>query len=185
MKRAAGFTLIELLVTLTVAGILVAAAVPSFRLTFENNRLVTQADDLLGSLMYARSEAIELGSVVTVCASTDKLTCNGTNWAAGWIVGYNPADPTGASTPTATVLRIHPSLSGGNTLVSSSGLGTSMAFRSTGMLTGAGGTFSLCDSRGNSYGRSLVVMASGQPRLSAAAGKQIDGSTAMNCSSPP
>lgn len=176
MRKAAGFTLIELLVTLSVAAILVSLAIPNMKLTFQNNRLVTQANDLLGSLMYARSEAIEVGSNVTICASSDGATCSGANWATGWIISY-------VNGATTTVLRAHPAISGGNTLTSS--LGASIAFASGGTLAGgATGYFSLCDTRGNNYGRSLILMASGQPRLSTTAGKQISGA-AMNCTTPP
>lgn len=178
MRKQAGFTLIELLVTLSVVAILVTLAVPNMKLTFQNNRLVTQANDLLGSLIYARSEATEVGSNVTICASSDGATCSGSNWATGWIISY-------VNGGTTTLLRSHAAISGGNTLASGTNLGASIAFTNTGTLaTGLGGNFSLCDTRGSAAGRSLTLMASGQARLSITPGKQIDGVTAVNCSSP-
>ncbi|HEV2333230.1 MAG TPA: GspH/FimT family pseudopilin [Gammaproteobacteria bacterium] len=177
MRNAGGFTLIELLITLSVAGILVALAGPSFKITIQNNRLVTQGNDFLGALIYARSEAIELNSTVTVCASSDGATCSGTNWASGWVVGYAPS---GGSNPVATVLRSHIAITGGNTL--SSSLGASAAFLSTGMLNGTStGTFTLCDSRGKTYGRSLYLMLSGQAKLSPTAGLQVGNAAIASC----
>lgn len=181
MRKAAGFTLIELLVTMTVAAILVGLAGPSFKITIQNNRLITQGNDLLASMIYARSQAIELNSTVTVCASSDGLTCSGTNWASGWVVGYAPS---GGSNPVATMLRSHAAITGGNTLNGYiSGTATaSVAYLSSGMLSGSNNTnFNICDSRGANYGRYMLVTGSGIARLSTTVGKQLDGTTAMSC----
>lgn len=173
MHKQAGFTMIELLVTMTVAVVLTSIAVPSFKLTFQNNRLVSQSNDLLGAMLYARSEAIALNTNVTVCASNDAATCSGTNWAKGWITKYTD------STGTVQTLRIEPSLSGGNTLTST--FGSSIVFQKDGTITaGAAGTFNLCDARLTSNGRSLWITATGLTRLSTNAGKKLDGST-MSC----
>ena len=181
MRKAAGFTLIELLITLTVAGILVALAGPSFKTTIQNNRLVTQGNDLLGALIYARSEAIELNSKVTVCASSDGATCigSGSSWATGWVIGYIPQGTTSTNT-VYTVLRSHAAINSGNTI--SSSLGASVAFLSTGMLNGTStGTFTFCDSRGKTYGRSLYLMLSGQARLSPTQGLQVGNAAITGC----
>lgn len=181
MRKAAGFTLIELLFTLTVAGILVGLAGPSFKTTIQNNRLVTQGNDLLGALIYARSEAVELNSTVTVCASSDGATCLGTgsSWATGWVIGYIPQGTTTTNT-VYTVLRSHPAVTNGNSL--NSDLGASLSFLSTGMLNGAShGTFTLCDSRGSTYGRSLYLMQSGQARLSPTPGLQVGNAAITSC----
>lgn len=172
MKRQSGFTLIELLVTITVASILATIAIPSFKLTFQNNRLVSQANDILGAMIYARSEAVALNQTVSVCASSDGVNC-GTAWASGWIIGYAPT-----GTTFTTILRKHEALSGNNTLTST--LGGTVTFLSSG-LSGGTGYFSLCDSRGPSFGRSLYLSANGFARLSTTSGKQIDGATSMSC----
>jgi type IV fimbrial biogenesis protein FimT len=82
-----GFTLMELMVSITVLGILLAVAVPSFLEIVRNNRLVSQNNEFIGSLNLARSEALKRSGSVSVCASADQATCSGsTDWTTGWIV---------------------------------------------------------------------------------------------------
>jgi len=85
----AGFTLIELLVTITLAAILLGIAVPSFRGMVANNRLVTQTNDFVGAVNFARSEAITSNTNVTLCrvASAAATACAGSlaPWTE-WIV---------------------------------------------------------------------------------------------------
>lgn len=83
----AGFTLIELLVTIAIAVILLSVAVPGFQDFFRNSRLATQSNEFVSSLQLAKSEAIRRGARVTVCRSSDQVTCGtGANWGQGWIV---------------------------------------------------------------------------------------------------
>lgn len=83
----AGFTLIELLVTIAIAGILLTVAVPGFQDFFRNNRLATQSNEFISSLHLAKGEAIRRGVRVTVCRSSDQVTCGtGASWNQGWIV---------------------------------------------------------------------------------------------------
>jgi len=85
-----GFTLIELIMTLAIAGILIGIALPSYNSTITSSRLTSYANDLVGALNLARSEAIRRGVSVTV-RKYDKYSCptnsvNGTNWEDGWHV---------------------------------------------------------------------------------------------------
>ncbi|MGH8373252.1 MAG: GspH/FimT family pseudopilin [Gammaproteobacteria bacterium] len=174
MKIERGFTLMELLVTLAIAGVLLTMAVPSFKTTITNNRQVAQINELLGAIMYARSEAITENKSTILCASSDETSCN-TNWSQGWIV-YVP------SGSTITPLRVHSALDGGNTLKSDTAIGTTITFKSNGTSSTTGtGTFTLCDSRGSSYARALSLSSTGIARASQTVGKEIDGTTALSC----
>lgn len=85
MSRMRGFTLIELMVTLVVLAIVVGVAVPNFSAMIRDNRSVALADELVGAVNYARSQAITAGGLVSLCASSDGTTC-GSDWTEGWIV---------------------------------------------------------------------------------------------------
>lgn len=90
-----GFTLIELMVTVAVMAIVLTVAVPAFTNVINNNRLTSQANELLNSLSFARSEAIRRNADVIFCHSQDGASCSappGGNWQ-GWILFAN-ADPT-------------------------------------------------------------------------------------------
>ena len=57
MENVRGFTLVELLVTVTVLGVLLGVGMPNLFNLIEQNRLTTDANNLVVSLNYARSEA--------------------------------------------------------------------------------------------------------------------------------
>lgn len=85
MKKFAannGFTLIELMITLVVVIILAAIAAPSFNAMIRENRLTTQANNLLGTLQLAKSEAIRRGVQVTMIPESNTPGV----WHQGWRV---------------------------------------------------------------------------------------------------
>ncbi|WP_456379510.1 GspH/FimT family pseudopilin [Thiolapillus sp.] len=59
MRKNRGFTLVELLITVVVIAILVALATPSFRGLLDRNAAASTANDLLSSILLARSESIK------------------------------------------------------------------------------------------------------------------------------
>ncbi len=79
----------EMLITIAVLAILVTLAVPNFRQFIQNNRLSAQANELVAAMQYARSEALQRGVEVRVCASSDQASCTG-NWNQGWIAVADP-----------------------------------------------------------------------------------------------
>ncbi|MGY6217365.1 GspH/FimT family pseudopilin [Methylolobus aquaticus] len=110
-----GFTLIELMVTVSIAAILLTAAVPSYTTMIARNRLASETNEFIGMMALARSEAAKRGTRVTVCASSDQSTC-GSDWAAGAIAF---ADQNGDCAITSGVdekLRVMEGLRGNATL---------------------------------------------------------------------
>ena len=77
MKLGRGFTLLELMVAIAVLAILATVGVPSFRALIQNNRVTTQANELVSALSFARTEAVKRGRNVEVV-----ITQLGTGWNA-------------------------------------------------------------------------------------------------------
>src|SRR5688572_13883993 len=83
--RQLGFTMIEMLVTLGVSSVLIGIAVPSIRDLGIKNRLSTYANEMIGSINIARSEAVRRASTVSICQSNTGTSCAG-SWSDGWII---------------------------------------------------------------------------------------------------
>ena len=75
--KTSGFTILELMITLTIASVIMALAVPSFRDFIKNSRMSGASNDLLASLQLARTEAIKRRHSVArlcVCQSERRST---------------------------------------------------------------------------------------------------------------
>lgn len=81
-RHTGGFTLIEMIVTVTLVGILLTIAVPSFWKLILNQGIKTASYDIFAAMEYARSEAIKTNGPVSLRAgaSTDGA------WTTGWRV---------------------------------------------------------------------------------------------------
>lgn len=185
LRRPEGFTLIELIVTMVVGAILAGIAIPAFQSFVMNDRDSAQINSLAYSFNYARSEAVkeDLSGGVTVCPSTGAV-CSGTAaWSQGWIVYYTDASGN------MQILQTVPALAGSNTVTPSGAptASTGITFLSSGMATGLTGSMSaplvikVCDQRGASFAREVVVNQLGRVAASQTAGFAIDGTTALVC----
>jgi type IV fimbrial biogenesis protein FimT len=136
---ARGFSLIELITVMTVVGIIVAIAVPSYKYVTNSSRVSAEINQFLGDLQYARSEAVKEGSTVSVCPSSNAATAgvtsptctNGANWQVGWMV-FSDVTGTGSFAAGDQVLRAQPAFTSTDTLVSSDPTVTSIIFNREG-----------------------------------------------------
>lgn len=111
--RQDGFTLIELMVTITVMGLLLLVAVPSFNNAMLGSKLSAFANSFTASAQLARSEAIKRNAAITMCASSDGATCAGAGgWQQGWIV-FNDKDGDGTINGTETRVSYQQALPAG------------------------------------------------------------------------
>lgn len=161
-----GFTLIEMLVVITLVGILAALAFPNFRTLIQNQRIGTQANDFIADLGFARSEAVKRVGQVGVCVSTDGATCTGGSWNAGRVIFFD-SNNDGAWDGQDLVLRVRDSLGGSNTLRPNVALpNDTVLFGPRGTLAAGGPTtFAICDGRGPSHGKAVMINAVGQARV--------------------
>ena len=75
------------MVVVALVAILTALATPSFVGLIQRNRVSAEINSFAGDLQFARSEAIKQGLPVSICASSNGVSCLGANtWHSGWIV---------------------------------------------------------------------------------------------------
>jgi type IV fimbrial biogenesis protein FimT len=81
MHMNKGFSVVELMVTVVIASILVTYVVPGFVTLFERNVVATTSNELLGALLFARSEAVRIEGNVTFTPEADGwlVSSGGTN----------------------------------------------------------------------------------------------------------
>lgn len=140
MHRQRGFTLIEAMVTITIVGIALAAAIPSFRGTILQNRLTAATNDFVSAVASARAEATKRRTQVNV----ERV---GTSWVNGWRVVVNGS---------TTAIQSFPAPSG----LTMTNTTASLGFSLTGYRTALGNTtFKICSDDGK--GRQIVVAAGG------------------------
>jgi type IV fimbrial biogenesis protein FimT len=161
-RGARGFTLIELLVTLTVLGLLLAVAVPSFNNAILGNKLSGFANSFLASAQLARSEAIKRNAAMTMCRSADGNTCASSGgWEQGWVI-FNDKDGNGAVGTDET--RVHYQ-QGIGTDFSFAGDAYTVVFQGTG-LSATSGTLTLCRKLPSAGAQERVLTLSATGRVS-------------------
>jgi type IV fimbrial biogenesis protein FimT len=171
-----GFTLVELLVTIGIVGILTVLGLPSMRDTLERNAVSGQINTFIGSLRYARSEAIKRGLSVKMCravnaetAATPACTAGSGNaspgWATGWIVFIDRND-NGTVDAADILLRAQEEITSSGGIVA--GAATIVfTFRPNGMLASAGaGQFTFkSKSLDSAQDRRVCVSIQGRARI--------------------
>lgn len=156
-----GFTLTELMITLAIAAIVMTLGVPSFTDMIKNNRVISQTNNFVTALNIARSEAIKRGTSVTLCSSSSQTSCGG-GWHNGWII-FIDTNSNGALDGGETVSQTQEALGGTVTLRGSANVASRLTYLATGFASlPAASTFSLCDDRGTSKGKSIAIAVTGR-----------------------
>lgn len=169
-KQWAGFTLIELLAVLAIGGVLAAMAYPTFRDTLERNRGIADVNEISSLIAYMRSEASknQIGTV-TFCVAEDitatTIKCSGGSMALGegWAV-FSDLEGDGVIGTDDPLLKVGKSSSSNFTLIASGFQSNNrITFDSTGS-PGSAGTITLCNEKGVSDARAIIVSVAGLSR---------------------
>ncbi|UOD29772.1 GspH/FimT family pseudopilin [Massilia violaceinigra] len=164
--RAHGFTLPELLITLAVLAIATAVGLPLMKDFVDDSAVSAQAEQLLASVNYTRSEAVKRNSRVSMCRSADGKVCsaladgvvNG-DWHAGWLV-FVDGGTVGIKDGDDEVLRVQSGVPGKAQLTGTGDVVNFISYNGTGQTrndgeTGMNGTIYSCQSSQNAKRRIL------------------------------
>lgn len=167
-NRQRGFSLAELLATMGIAALLLSVGLPSLTNFAKNARQVSVANEMLADFHYARDLAIASNARVTICPSSNGLTCDGAGWEDGRIV-FLDTDGSLTLNGAETVQRVTGDV--GDVDVNTAEFGASITYRPNGramanIVRNNTGEFIVCDDRGSSHARALIVDLSGRPRVS-------------------
>ena len=90
LSKQRGFTAVELLIVVAILGVFLAWAVPALGLVGKSAKLSSQTNSFLSIMHLARSEAIKRNSRVTLCKSSEGVTCaQSGGWEQGWLVFHD------------------------------------------------------------------------------------------------
>lgn len=154
MKYCKGLTLIELMVTLTIMAIVLTTAVPSLQDFIVKNRVGGIATDFLGTLNYARSEAIKRSAPVSICKSSNGSACTG-NWQDGWIV-FSDKDGDGAlDSGDDSLLRVGEAI-GTNFSAATDNFASAVTYSRSGMASNTG-IFVFCHNGNVNQARGVAI----------------------------
>lgn len=137
------FTLPETLIVLAIIAIVLGFATPAFSALLQQNRYTTEINQMHASLNYARGQAIQTRTMVSLCAGDDN--CRDSRTWHGRILIFLDANRNGKLDETEQLLKIvdidpRHSWSWTNFRQKSH-----MSFRPDGMTHSLNGTFTLCD----------------------------------------
>lgn len=168
MRRENGFTLIELMIAVGLTGLLLSMAVPALDIFVSNARQTGAINDFVSSLHQARSTAVTTNTRVTICPSSGGANCEATGWNSGWIV-FSDRDSDRTVDNDETIIASSGEVEG--LTIESGEFGTFLMYRPNGRvmnasLNGSSGAFTVCDNRGASYAKVMIIDLSGRPRLS-------------------
>lgn len=160
-----GLTLPEMMITLAVVFILVTIAVPSFKDLLADRRVASFTQELYGSLMLARSEAVKRRSPVSLCKSSNGTGCTDSadDWQTGWLI-FEDEDADGDLDTEDRPIRVFDALP--DVVAMDWNNGDTLGFNSQGQARQAG-SFTICEPNATGFEvRQVIVSMTGRARVS-------------------
>ena len=156
------------MIALTIGSIILVWGVPSFQGVLDSQRMSSSTNELVMSLNLAKSEAIKRVAYVSICKSSNGVTCGdaATSWNDGWIVFANATVANvGVRDFGDELIRVYPGLRNGYTLTPIGTVDGFISFRPSGTMGTAvanmAGTLTMCDERGAGNARGIQMQSSG------------------------
>jgi type IV fimbrial biogenesis protein FimT len=160
--RDHGFSLLELLLTIAVAALILTLGLPSFGALKARNAQRVELDALFHAVHLARKASIMRRQVVSLCPSTDSITCSpGTDWSGGFLVFEN-SDRDEPPELDAGEALLHRHTAARAVKITANRRGFTL--RAT-FLRATNGTLVVCDRAGRVAPRALVISYTGRPRV--------------------
>lgn len=153
-----GFTLLEMLLVLAILSAVSWAVIPFLNDQLRENRAELFLRRLTMAIFMTRSEAMQRGTPLQFCGSSDQKTCDG-RWQDGQIIAVRSS---------GQVVQYYQALPTGYRLIwrSSFGRNEGLIFTAEGFTHGQQGTFYYCPPRRyEQHARGLVVLRSGRVRV--------------------
>ena len=168
INNSQGFTLSELMIAIAILGVTTAAAAPGMSNMLKSNRLSSAANDFIAAMQLAKSHSIAQIVPVSICAKNPANdTCANGGWENGWIVFSDVNNDGTLNTGIGdTLLLKHEALNSEITFRGSQNFVNSVTYRPTGN-TSLNNTaiLTLCDKRGFSNGRGILVTMTGSANV--------------------
>jgi len=159
----AGFTIVEVLITLVIVGVMLVVAIPPMVDFLEDMQMSSDTNDLLSSLLMARSEAVTRNSTVSLCKidPNSPTACdNSESWQSGWIA-FEDLDADGVRDGGEEILETYLGM-GESTSVTSTGFANYLSYRPSGA-TNTNGNLTICVN--STIAQDIVINATGRPRI--------------------
>lgn len=162
-NRAAGVTLIELLIVISIMAVLSAVALPSLASLRQAGASRSARSALSVAINQARITAAMRRQQVVVCPSADQEACDrNLHWQHGWLV-FIDANRNGEHDPAEEIVALNQAQSPGIAILGSAGRHR-VRYQPDGTSDGSNLTLTVCDGRGASEARSLILNNSGRLR---------------------
>lgn len=179
MNRQRGFNMMELVVTLGLAAVIIGIGAPSFEQYRANNRLTGVANDYLGAILSARTEALKRQTPVALCpsdnAESPDAECSDGAFT-GWITFVDANNDCLRDTGTDELVRAQPTI---DAAVLTDSNGVCLSFAANGFRQVIAGRATVnrtlfCDERGNnlifptsadSFARGIDVQPTGRAAI--------------------
>lgn len=162
MRTSKGISIIEALVAMTVLGILIGLATPSFAQLLQAQQLDSATQAMLRSLTIARHEAIKRGQPLTLATQDGE-------WSNGWFI-FQDDNGNGRYEPSEMLLRAFPPLPSSTRLTGNTHVSSYIRYMPNGRATLLNGgyqmgTLKVC-LRSHGRGNTLVLNNGGRIRYS-------------------